>query len=169
MLSFECVRVLPSVTEHAQVYLNVAACVRVCRRLPEFDRMLPSCSVSMLPRKHDYCRLRVSGFAQRSFELYSLRVMLRRSFRLQFSRAEKNQVLCTSSSDYASRGVLSAEGKLTRASLPSIYCVRRRRRFAIAYKHGRTRQHFKQSGTLENTGKQSGTLPHTRTNSNTPL
>ena len=163
LLSFECVRVLPSVSEHAQVYLNVAACVRVRRRLPEFSRMFPSCGVSMLPRKHDYCRLRVSGFAQRSFELYSLRVMLRRSIRLQFSRAEKNKVLCSSSSDYASPGVLSAEGKLIRASLPSIYCVRSRRRFAVSCKHARTRQHCKHSGTLENTCKQSATLPHTRT------
>lgn len=163
LLSFECVRVLPSVPEHAQVYLNVAACVGVRRRLPEFSRMLPSCSVSVLPRKHDYSRLRVSGFAQSSFELYSLRVMLRRSFRLQFSRAEKKQVLCSSSSDYASAGVLSAEGKLARASLPSIYCVRSRRRFAISCKHGRTRQHCKHSGTLETTCKQSATLPHTRT------
>ena len=140
---------------------------RDCLSLAERCRVTEC--VCMLPRKHDYSRLRVSGFAQRSLELYSFRVMLWRRFPFQFSQGEKNEVLCSSSSNYASPGVLLAEVKLGRASLPSIYCVRRRRRFAISWKHGRTREHFKESGTLANTRKQSGRLPHTQTHSNTPL
>lgn len=146
-----------SVVVYVRVCASMLPCCPVCLNVAELH------SVSMLPRKHDYSRLRVSGFAQSSFALYSLCVMLRRSFRLQFSRAEKNQVLCSSLRDYASPGVLSAQGKLACASLPSIYCVRRRRRYAVSCKHARTRQHCKQSGTLESTGKQWGTLPHTRT------
>ena len=148
---------LPRVYESAGDCLSLAVCSRAAE------------CVSMLPRMHDYSRLRVSGFARRSLELYAFRAMLRRSFRFRFSRAEKNQVLCSSSSDYASSGVLSAEVELGRASLQSIYCVRWRRRFALSCKHGRNRKHFKQCGTLENNRKQSKTLSHTRTHSNTPL